>query len=161
MPPKNQLTGNMLTFLFRHRRSIAASIQLAVFLLPAFVFAATNTLPKPITKVGDVEEIICDVANFLFGLAIVLSVIFVLYAAFLYLTSGGDEKKVSEAKSTLTYAAVGVAVALLAGGMPQLIGGLFGEDISSQCGSGSGGSDSGGGGSGGEWPYPGEGLPPR
>jgi hypothetical protein len=49
----------------------------------------------------------------------------VLYAAFTYVTARDDVEKTSRARRTLTYAAIGIAVALMAVGFPQLVGSIF------------------------------------
>src|SRR3989344_5523924 len=63
----------------------------------------------------------CKIANCLFTIAMVVGIGAALWAAFQYMTAGGDTSKVSGAHKTLTYAAVGIAVALLAGSVPGLV----------------------------------------
>jgi hypothetical protein len=46
---------------------------------------------------------------------------FIIFAAFSYLTAGGDPEQVSKAKSRIIYAAVAIAVALLAVGFEVII----------------------------------------
>jgi len=50
-----------------------------------------------------------------------VAVIFVFWTAYLYLTAGGDETKVSEAHQQLKYTLIAMAVALLATVFPSLI----------------------------------------
>ena len=49
----------------------------------------------------------------------------VLVAAYNYVTAQEDTEKTSKARRTLTYAAVGIAVVLIAYGFPQLVASLF------------------------------------
>ncbi len=42
-----------------------------------------------------------------------LGILAFIYAGFLYITAGGEESKVGDAKKVMTYAAVGVIVALI------------------------------------------------
>jgi hypothetical protein len=70
--------------------------------------------------------IVCKIANYLFTIALVIGVIYALVAAFKYMTAGGDSAKVSEAHKTLTWAAVGIAVAIFAGSLPGVIASLMG-----------------------------------
>ncbi len=74
---------------------------------------------------GFVVNIICTVAAYMFWILIGLSVVFVLIAAYKYLTSSGDEQKVSSATKTITFAAVAIVVALLARGFPLIIVSIF------------------------------------
>lgn len=50
-----------------------------------------------------------------------VSVLMILYSAYLFMTGGGDPKKVSQARQALTFALIGVAVALLAIAIPGII----------------------------------------
>jgi len=50
-----------------------------------------------------------------------LSALMVLWAAFLFLTSGGDEKKVKTAKNLLLYTVIGIAVILVADGIVSVV----------------------------------------
>ena len=56
------------------------------------------------------------ITNWLFSLLLVLAVLFILMAAFKYLTSGGGEE-VGAAHKMIIYAAVAIAVAFLAKGI--------------------------------------------
>ena len=61
-------------------------------------------------------------ASFLFwGLA----VIFIFYAAFLYLTAAGEEEKIKTANHQLIYAVIAIVVALFAYGMPVFVANIL------------------------------------
>jgi hypothetical protein len=49
----------------------------------------------------------------------------VVYAAFQYATAGDDTEKVATGRKTLTYAAVGIIVALCAAGFPSIVETVF------------------------------------
>lgn len=51
----------------------------------------------------------------------ILAVLFIFYAGYKYLTSAGDPKAVETANKQLLYAAVAIAVGLMAYGMPRLV----------------------------------------
>ena len=73
------------------------------------------------------QNFICTViVNWLFTFLILLVVVFVLLAAFKYLTASGDPERVKSASSMVMYAGVAVVAALLARGLPFLVGSLFG-----------------------------------
>lgn len=59
-----------------------------------------------------------------------LTVIFVFYAAFLYLTAAGDEEKIKKANHQLIYAVIAIVVALFAYGLPRFV---FNTITSSTC----------------------------
>ncbi len=52
--------------------------------------------------------------NFATWLLLALTVTFVIYAAYLYLTSQGDPEKVRQASKVILYAAISIGVALMA-----------------------------------------------
>lgn len=61
-----------------------------------------------------VNNLFATIVNILSIVVGVLSVIVIIYAGFKYITSGGEQGRVANAKSTLLYAVVGLAVAALA-----------------------------------------------
>jgi hypothetical protein len=60
-----------------------------------------------------VNNIFASVANILSIVAGVVAVIVIIYSGLKYMTSGGEQAKVANAKSTLLYAVIGLAVAAL------------------------------------------------
>jgi hypothetical protein len=68
----------------------------------------------------------CTFTVYFFYTVIIITVIMVVYASFLYVTAGDDTEKTTKARRTLTYAAVGIVVSLCAVGFPTIIEGLAG-----------------------------------
>ena len=67
-------------------------------------------------------DVVNNVTGFLLtDIAIPLCVIMVLVGAFQFMTGGGDPEKISKARKTILYAAVGLALALIAGGVTSII----------------------------------------
>jgi hypothetical protein len=66
--------------------------------------------PKDLTGVIGV---VLSAIKWFYTIIFIVAVVMILYAAFIYITSKGDEKKVGAAKKQLIYAIVGMAVALL------------------------------------------------
>ncbi|HEX4104177.1 MAG TPA: hypothetical protein VHZ04_01715 [Candidatus Paceibacterota bacterium] len=105
--------------------------------VPALAFAQIEqppvTAPGNITNINQITGtagIICTIINWIFWLLIVLTIIFVLVAAFRYLTAAGDPEKVKKAGQTLLYAAIAVIVALIAKGLPLLVSSFIGGGLS-------------------------------
>ena len=61
------------------------------------------------------------VVRWVYIIFFVIAVLMILFAAFTYLTAAGNEEKVKKARDSIIYAAVAVAVALLAVGFEQII----------------------------------------
>ena len=96
----------------------------SLLLLPAVSLAVvlpTETIPEIITAPGDIIVIIEAIANWIFVILLAVAVIFVLIAAFQFLTSGGAPERISAARTNLLYAVVGVGVAVLARGFIELV----------------------------------------
>ena len=94
-----------------------------MLLTPVLAFGQFNTnVPTTnITSLSAVESVITKIVNWLTGLFFVAVILFIFYAAFLYLTSAGDEEKVKKAKDQLLYSVIAIAVALLAGTMRYIV----------------------------------------
>jgi hypothetical protein len=89
--------------------------------IPFFVLA-----DDPIIETGDdVVEIINNFAKFLWAIFGGVAVIFFVIAGITFLTAAGDPTKFEKAKKMVFYGVIGVAVALLAGGMQTLIENLL------------------------------------
>ncbi|MDO8574851.1 MAG: pilin [bacterium] len=84
--------------------------------------AAGIEIPNPLGSGGkDIPTLIGTIATWLLGIGTVLATIVVLWAALLFMTSGGSEKRVTQARQTLWYAVIGLAILMLADGVALLI----------------------------------------
>ena len=100
----------------------------------AVAVGPTGGLPDtPITNITGVTGAICTLAGFMFIILIVLAIAFGIYAAFLYLTAGGDEEKFKKANHQLIYIVIAVAVALIAKGLPTIVGSFLGSPAFGTC----------------------------
>ena len=80
------------------------------------------TIPKPLGSGGrDIPTLIDAIATWLLEIGLTIAVIIVVWAAFLFMTSGGSKERVTMARKTLLYAIIGIAVLLLAKGVTLLI----------------------------------------
>lgn len=111
---------------------LASGLLTLLVLLPLVVLAAATSSPatpspEPTTMdIAGLLEVIKTISRWLLSFLLVLVVIFVLWAAFLFVTAGGNPAKVEEARARLIFAAIGVAVALLAWSVPTIIKGILG-----------------------------------
>ena len=107
-------------------------IKLGLFISPALALAAPPitqpTVPNA-TKantLGGISQIIADVVTWITGLFFVAAILFLFYAAYLYLSAGGDEEQLKKAKNQLIYSIIAIAIALLAGVVKNIVGDLLG-----------------------------------
>jgi len=82
-------------------------------------------IENPITA-GSFEEIIDNVIDFVFKIAIVLAPLMVVIGGFLLLTAGGNISQVGRAKSLLLWTAIGFLVVLLSKGILAIINQILG-----------------------------------
>ncbi|MDP3948664.1 MAG: hypothetical protein Q8Q17_01805 [bacterium] len=113
---------------------------IAASMLPLISLAQVGrTGPSAIDPPGGSVEFetisgaLCTLVAWIFTLLIILAVIFILWAAYLYLTSAGDEEKIKKANHQLLYAAIAVIVAILSRGLPVLVSTFLGRGTLPVC----------------------------
>ena len=62
-----------------------------------------------------------NIGNWAFTILLVVAVIFLIVAGFLFVTASGDPEKVNKARGMLVNALIGIAIALLAKGLVAVI----------------------------------------
>jgi hypothetical protein len=71
--------------------------------------------------VGNVWQIAADVVGYILMAVGIICVLFIIWGGIRYATSGGDAEKVKNAKNTLLYAIIGLAICILAGAITGLV----------------------------------------
>jgi len=106
---------------FKNKKMVGriGALALGTALLPMLVMAQSNITgpvnpPPKAFSFTEIIRILNTIVTWLFTIFLIVAVVFVILAAFKYLTSGGDPEKVKEASRNLVFAAVAIAVALLA-----------------------------------------------
>lgn len=90
-----------------------------IVLAPASVYAAEPT--KIITNVNQIVNILNYGVKWLYTGFFIITVVYILLAAYKFLTGGDNPKNVEDAKKMLTYAVIAIIIALLATGISVLI----------------------------------------
>lgn len=70
---------------------------------------------------GSLEETIGVIINIILSLVGVILVVLIVYAGFLWMTAGGEEKKVESAKTILKNSIIGLIITLLAYGIARFV----------------------------------------
>ena len=78
-------------------------------------------LPAGPQTAGAVLTIIESIANWTFAIFLAISVIFLLWGAFEFVTGEGNPEKVSSAKKRLLYAVIGITLAFLANSVDDVL----------------------------------------
>lgn len=117
----------------RSMKKLTAIITLSVLTLMPLAAGAVNiprnTVPQGITSFQGFLNLFDKVISWLFTILMVFAVLMIVYAAFSYLTSGGDEEKVGAAHKRIMYAVVAIAVAFLAQGVSFVVAELLGQPV--------------------------------
>ncbi|MEK7510326.1 MAG: hypothetical protein AAB567_02060 [Patescibacteria group bacterium] len=84
-------------------------------------------IPTGITTAKGLIDLVKLITDWVFVVLLVMAVIFIILAAFQFITGGGDPAAVAMARTKLIWAAVGVGVALLARGLPEAVKDIVGQ----------------------------------
>ncbi len=96
---------------------IANILEVEVGTLDDGASIATSTVDTPEGVIGVIDTI----ARWMYGILMILGVVFILYSAFLFMTSSGNQEKVSTARRALIYAIVALVIGVLAWGAESLV----------------------------------------
>jgi hypothetical protein len=77
------------------------------------------------SKYKDLNDLMLHLANRLIEICGGLALIAVVYSGIMYITAGGDTAKAETARKNLTWAIIGVAVAILAGVIVTIVNGVL------------------------------------
>ena len=100
-------------------KKIALVLSLVAIAAPLFAFAAA--VPQVTLSRESIIVLIQTITNWFAIIVGVLAVLFILYAAFLFITAAGNEDQVNKAKSILLYGVIGIVVAALAYGAASFV----------------------------------------
>lgn len=89
-------------------------------------FAQGGITPQQPISSGSINTVINNVVNWVLGLLLVVAVLYILWAAFLFLQSGGKEEDITKAKKYIQYAIIAIVVAALAKAIVEIIKALLG-----------------------------------
>ncbi len=99
-----------------NRKLIAGAASIATLVIPAIASAAV-TIENVGGSLGlgsaDLKQTVLNIITFVLGLLGLIAVIMILYGGFIWLTAGGNEDKVDQAKKIISAAAVGLVVILV------------------------------------------------
>lgn len=108
-----------------------------IFILPTLAYGATGGGGSggagQDKDLSFIRNLLCKSVDWIFTFSLIIGIIFVLFAAFTYMTSSGNEEKVSQANRSLFYAAIGLLIAILANGVPAIIGDFVNVSGVSAC----------------------------
>jgi len=96
-------------------------------ILPVLVLSQAINIENPLQS-PDFEVIIDNVIDFIFKIAIPLVPLMIIYAAFLFVTAGGNISQIDQAKKIIVWTTIGLAILLLSKGIYVMITELLGVE---------------------------------
>ena len=87
---------------------------------------ARGTFTPDVTSVEQIYQLVQRIARWIQTFFFLIAGVFIVLAAFGYLTAGGDEEKVKSAKQKLVYAIVAIVVAVFAFVVATIIANFIG-----------------------------------
>ena len=104
----------------------AAPCRGAVLTFPVWYRGLTCDGGKPkLTKLNDIWVIALNIVEMLIGAVIYIAVGYIIWGGFKYIKSQGDPGKISEAKTAIINATIGLGVALSAVAIVRFIPGMI------------------------------------
>ena len=110
-------------------QTIAATALAVSLLSPLAAFAQTGPIgpsgnvqnQAPVSTLSGATSSLATIVNWVIVIFWVLTVLFLIWAAVLYLTGAGNEEKIKEAKNRVIYAIIAAAIALLSTGLQTIV----------------------------------------
>lgn len=103
------------------KKILIFALFFAIIIISAQSVLAQNiTIPNPLGA-NTITELIDNIATWLLGIGLTISTIIIIWAAIVFMTSGGNSERVTTARKTLWYAIIGIVVLLLAKGVTSII----------------------------------------
>ena len=111
------------------KNKVVLTVLIGSIILPLLALAQGGIPPVPPLESIGLDSIITRVINWMLGLLIALAAIFIMVAAFYYLTSSGDEEKLKSAKNLIIYAVVAIAVGAISKLLVTIVVRLLGLNV--------------------------------
>ena len=108
------------------KKILSVVVLVLIIASPLMVSAQVVGTPGPITKLGDINTNLAKVVNWVIAVFWIITVAMLIWAAIIYLTAGGEEDKLKEAKNRVIYALIAGVIALLSTGLSAIVTNLLG-----------------------------------
>ena len=107
------------------KKALVSLILISFLILPALVLGQVVSAPELEICCG-ANSVLYRVMNWLFTILLVVAAIFIIIAAYMFVTAAGDPDKTKTARNFVLYALIGVLVAFGARGLVSLVGTIAG-----------------------------------
>jgi heme/copper-type cytochrome/quinol oxidase subunit 2 len=119
-------------FILNWKQKLVAAVGMVSGIVASVAYAQDAPL---VTSLSALQDKLCMAFRWIYTFAIIIGVVYIVVAAIKYMTASGDPEKVKSAHKALTFAIIGIAIAILAYGVPFIIASFLGAgSVSSACG---------------------------
>ena len=108
-----KVLGKIKTFLKKITAVSFVFVSAVIFLLPKITNALDDAVAVPtVSRLGtnSVEQVVVNVINTALWTLGIISLVIILYAGFVWMTSAGNEEKIAKAKKTMVSAVIGLII---------------------------------------------------
>ena len=116
------------------KKVLVSLTLIGLLIVPALVLAQVvpgQAVPAPELEICcGPNSVLYRLMNWLFTILLVVAAIFIIVAAFMFVTASGDPDKTKTARNFVLYALIGVLVAFGAKGLVSLVGTIAGSSTS-------------------------------
>lgn len=92
-------------------------------LLPLAAGAAGDDISVHVSEVN-LKDVLDRIANYFLGAVVIASVFMIVWSAFNFVTANGDDAKLAQARKSLTFAIIGLIIAIMAMAIVNLVIGV-------------------------------------
>lgn len=89
--------------------------------------------PSPVAEIGSGKEglaiLLSKIVNIIYTVSAIVFIFMLLYAAFEWITSGGDKEKIESARNRITWAIIGIIILSLTFVFLRILGGITGFEF--------------------------------
>ena len=110
------------------KKNIISFLFLGLLFSPILVFAQGVTIPNPLAGGGinTFGDLLLKIASGISTVVAAIATIMIIWAGILYLVSAGSPERMSKAKTTLTYAIIGLIIGISATAIVVIIKDVLG-----------------------------------
>lgn len=103
------------------RKVILSLVAVSLLATPVIALAQEDEVPRYITVCCEEGSLLDVLVDWLFSILLVVAAVFIIVAAFYFVTASGDPDKTKKARDFVLYALIGVLVGFAARGLVYLI----------------------------------------
>jgi len=103
------------------KKALIGFVLTSLLAVPLIISAQLPPVDPPFWEEFTVIGTLNSISNYLFGILLIVATIFIIIAAYNFVTASGDPDKTKTARNFVLYAVIGVLVGFLAKGLVMFV----------------------------------------